>query len=173
MPIVTGEPVVFAQAWEDLHQAAEQVGFFLADYDNATGAFHLLEWRLVRSEGFDTFGPLHVTLSDEVQTGVIQWAFSSGRCLVEAHSHGPRWPAEFSSTDLLGLDEWVPHVRWRLRARPYGALVVGGRDFDGLAWVEAAVTPVQITTLTAGAIDLTATMRTLQRGPLERPAGDE
>lgn len=172
-PNITGPADLVAQAWEQLHHGAEQVGFFLADFVEDDGEFKIVEWRLVGTEEeFDSAGPLHVILSDEVQAEVIQWAFSTGRCLVEAHSHGPRWPAEFSPTDVLGLDEWVPHVRWRLRGRPYAALVAGGTDFDGLAWVDASIDPVQVDRLVAGSIDLVATGRTLPKVPFFRAADE-
>jgi hypothetical protein len=171
-PIITGPAEVVGNAWEELHDATEQVGFFLADFVEADGAFRILDWRLVGAhEEFDEAG-FHVTLGGEVQTEVIQWAFSTGRCLIEAHSHGPRWPAEFSRTDVLGLDEWVPHVRWRLRGRPYGALVVGGTDFDGLAWVDTSTDPVQVSRLVAGSLDLAATCRTLPKIRLTRAANE-
>ena len=35
---------------------------------------------------------------------------------------------------MLGLGDWVPHVRWRLPGRPYAALVFGDDSFDGLVW---------------------------------------
>ena len=43
--------------------------------------------------------------------------------------------------DLTG--DWVPHLFWRLRRRPYAALVTAGDTFDALAWVEAADLPEQ------------------------------
>ena len=172
-PNITGPADLVADAWGQLHRGAEQVGFFLADFAKDTSEFTIAEWCLVGTEeASDDVGLLHVTLSDEVQAEVIQWAFATGRCLIEAHSHGPRWPAEFSSTDVLGLDEWVPHVRWRLRGRPYVALVTGGADFDGLAWVDASTDPVQVDRLVAGDIDLVATARTLPKIPSIR-ANDE
>ena len=37
-------------------------------------------------------------------------------------------PAEFSASDRKGLESFVPHVWWRLRHRPYLALVFRGDD---------------------------------------------
>jgi hypothetical protein len=38
----------------------------------------------------------------------------------------------------------VPHLWWRLKARPYAAIVVGGEAFDGFAWIDSADEPEQI-----------------------------
>ena len=104
-----------------------------------------------------------MALTDEAQASAIQWAWSAGECLVEAHSHGDRWPAEFSVTDLSGFEEWVPHVRWRLRGLPYAALVTGGADFDGLAWIDTSGLPEQVALIVGEGRELVATGRTLTR----------
>jgi hypothetical protein len=56
---------------------------------------------------------------------------------------------EFSGSDIAGFGEWVPHVRWRLRGRPYVALVFDGGVFDALAWdtedgLASAVPTIQV-----------------------------
>jgi hypothetical protein len=150
-------------AWSDLHVRPEQVGFFLADFDEDAATFRLLEWRLALPDDFEEGGRHHVALTDEAQASAIQWAWSAGRCLVEAHSHGDRWPAEFSVTDLSGFEEWVPHVRWRLRGLPYAAIVTGGEDFDGLAWVDTSGRPEQVAVITGEGYNLVPTGRTLSR----------
>jgi hypothetical protein len=52
-------------------------------------------------------------------------------------------------SDLLGFEEWVPHVRWRLQGRPYAALVCAGETWDALAWRQSTRTPEPI-----GAIEI-------------------
>lgn len=79
-----------------------------------------------------------------MKTEVIKWAWNAGASLVEAHSHSDLGRAKFSSSDLWGFREWVPHLFWRLRARPYAALVTAGDTFDALAWIEAADNPEQV-----------------------------
>jgi hypothetical protein len=37
-------------------------------------------------------------------------------------------------TDWMGLDQFVPHVWWRLGHRPYVALVFGETTFDAVVW---------------------------------------
>jgi hypothetical protein len=35
---------------------------------------------------------------------------------------------------MCGFQEWVPHIMWRLRQRPYVAVVVTPDSFDALVW---------------------------------------
>jgi hypothetical protein len=78
----------------------------------------------------------HAELDDAHRAEIIQWASRSKGCLIEAHSHGSiLLPARMSRFDLAQLEEWVPHVRWRLGGRPYAALVTASKDLDGLAWI--------------------------------------
>jgi hypothetical protein len=122
----------------------EQVGFFLADFDGATRTFVLREWRAIPPEGFEYQSAYHVTLTDEMKTDVIRWASDAGASLVEAHSHADFGRARFSPSDLWGFREWVPHLFWRLRARPYAALVTAGGSFDALAWMDGPDKPEQV-----------------------------
>lgn len=121
----------------------EQVGFFLADFDAETKTFVLREWRAIPPEGFEYQGAYHITLTDEMKTEVIQWAWDADACLVEAHSHKNSGPAKFSPSDFWGFRDWVPHLFWRLRRRPYAALVIAGESFDALAWIDSADEPEQ------------------------------
>jgi hypothetical protein len=123
---------------------AEEAGFFLADYDSATRSLTLRTWRPVPPQGFEAQSALQLTLRDEVRADVIKWAWDNDACLVEAHSHRVGRPACFSPSDVWGLDEWVPHLWWRLRCRPYAAIVIAGDTFDALAWIDGADTPEQV-----------------------------
>jgi hypothetical protein len=128
-------------------ERAEEVGFFLADWQREERQFVLVEWRPIGPEGYHLQTDHHVSLGDETRASVIKWAWDAGLSLVEVHSHG-RWaPAGFSGSDLHGFREWVPHLWWRLQARPYAALVTAAGSFDGWAWVEAADCPEQIVSL--------------------------
>jgi hypothetical protein len=76
---------------------------------------------------------------------LIKRAWDSGTSLVEFHSHPrDRWQAMFSPSDLAGFDEFVPHCWWRLRGRPYLAVVVAQRSVDALAWVTDPRRPVRL-----------------------------
>jgi len=123
----------------------EQVGFFLAEYDPATDTFTLRAWRPVLEDGYALQTPVHVELTDEIRSEMIQWATREQMSLVEIHSHGGTYTAAFSPSDRRGFDEWVPHLWWRLSARPYAALVVSDDGtFDGWAWTDDPRSPQQI-----------------------------
>ena len=122
----------------------EEVVFSFSTFED--GVFEVVRLEVMTGVDVESQSSVHVTLADEVRPRLIKTAWDSGHCLIEAHSHGPRGPAEFSRSDLLGFDDWVPHVRWRLRGRPYAALVVAGRSWDALAWV-GGPQPVVVQTL--------------------------
>lgn len=73
-------------------------------------------------------------MTSEAQARIIKRAHDLDAILVEFHSHPWDVPAAFSWTDMEGFDEFVPYVRWRLKDRPYGAVVVSKRNFDTLFW---------------------------------------
>jgi hypothetical protein len=72
---------------------------------------------------------------------------SGGRGLATPLERHDFEPAAFSSSDRTGLLPWVPHVRWRLASRPYGAIVVTASSFDALAWTDATGLPRQVAAL--------------------------
>ena len=92
------------------------------------------ELRLIRASEFHYQSDWHIHLSDEIRAEIIKWAWDGGGGMGEAHSHRSRHPAQFSPSDLMGLQEFVPHVRWRLQGAPYVALVFGTGSFDSLVW---------------------------------------
>jgi hypothetical protein len=122
----------------------DQLERHLADGDDEQLAFLLAHWqgddaiavdlRLISSGAFDVQTPWHLALSDQERATVIKWAHDHEASLVEAHVHRDGDPARFSPSDWMGLEAFVPHVWWRLRHRPYLALVFGETTFDGLAW---------------------------------------
>lgn len=125
----------------------EQVAFLFTGPASATEPLRVCEIYRVPEEGFVIQSDLHVSLTDDVRAHVIKRAWDLGGCLVEAHSHcGDAQPA-FSRSDLVGFEEWVPHVRWRLRGRPYVALVFAGRSFDALVWERPDARPSSLTAL--------------------------
>src|SRR4051794_736842 len=140
MVILRIDPEVERTARAYLTERPEQLGFFLAEYDETSRTFTAREWRTIPPEGFESRSDNHLVLSDEARVEVIQWAWQSGRSLVEAHSHGAWGRARFSASDIYGFAEWVPHLWWRLGGRPYAALVYAGDTVDAVAWVEDATT---------------------------------
>lgn len=103
--------------------------------------FTVLEWLPVPPEGFTHRSPYYLELTDETRAAVIKRAHDLRSSIIEMHSHPlQRW-AEFSPSDRHGFLEFVPHVMWRLKQRPYGAIVIASESFDGLAWFSDANSP--------------------------------
>jgi hypothetical protein len=141
----------------------EQLAFMLAT--PTAGGFAVADIRAVGWTGLDDQTAWHLALADGERAAVVKWAHEGGGMLVEAHVHRGGYPAELSPYDLDNLADWVPHVWWRLRHRPYIALVFSGATFDGLAWLTSPDEPEQLSTLTIeGSPALLATGRTLRAG---------
>src|SRR5438105_2031859 len=94
--------------------------------------FTLVTWCPVLPHEFVYRSEAYLELVDEVRPRVIKQAHDLDASVVEFHSHLGTFPAQFSRSDLWGLQEVVPHVRWRLKGRPYVAIVVAQRSFDAL-----------------------------------------
>ena len=121
----------------------ESAGFLFVQRDPEPNELRFIpiDWYPVPSDGYSVRNDFHFELTDHTRRYVIKRAHDLGASVVEFHSHEGPWPACFSDSDLWGLREFVPHMWWRLRGRPYMAIVVTDRDFDGLAWIEAPDTP--------------------------------
>jgi hypothetical protein len=121
----------------------EEVAFMLASQTSDERAFRISDLRFVDGHRFAHRSDDHAEPDDEIRGEMIRWAWESGDCLVEAHSHGAIFvPACFSRFDFSQFEDWVPHVRWRLRRRPYLALVIAGDQVDGLAWIAEHAEPI-------------------------------
>jgi hypothetical protein len=58
----------------------------------------------------------------------------------------------------------VPHLWWRLKGRPYAALVFGYESFDGVAWVASPDDPEPVGRLSVvGGQDQLPTRLTISR----------
>lgn len=123
---------------------AEQAAFGFARWEGSLGhgILRCAEWLPISTRGFASRSKLHFELTDESRGAVIKKAHDLGASLVEFHSHDGDWPAAFSPSDLWGLAEFVPHIMWRLRGRPYAALVVTRESHDGLVWLDSSRKPV-------------------------------
>ncbi len=126
--------------------AQEQAAFAYTQRQlhNGTEIFRLVDWLPIPPEGFVHQTRFHFELRDEIKALAIKRAHDLGASLVELHSHLGRQSAEFSISDLLAFAEFVPHVWWRLKGRPYLAMVVCRSGFDGLAWMDNPKTPQRL-----------------------------
>lgn len=124
----------------------EAAGFLFVRHrtEDAEQIFETIEWYPVPPDGYAVRNEFHFELTDEVRARVIKRAHDLGASIVEVHSHGGPWPAAFSPSDQWGFREFVPHVLWRLKGRPYLALVATRRDFDGLAWLTGPEDPQRL-----------------------------
>ena len=125
----------------------EQAAFVYARANLVLGTslnFEYVKWEPLARRDFEHQSALHLELSDEAQARVIKTAHDLQCSLIEFHSHRGPWPAQFSGSDFAGFEEFVPHVLWRLKSRPYAAVVVTASDIDGLAWTADTTFPVSV-----------------------------
>lgn len=154
-PLLALPPDVQAALWRHLlpgGRAPEQAAFVFAAHEtgNGTALFRHVEWRPVPPDGFVSRSPFHLELTDATRAGVIKRAHDLGASLVEFHSHTGAWPAAFSGSDVIGFREFVPHIWWRLKGRPYFAVVVTQSGFDGFAWLKGPAVPEPLGGILAG-----------------------
>jgi hypothetical protein len=137
----------------------EEAAFAYAARETADGAevLRCVEWAPVAPQGFVSRSAFHLELTDAARAGAIKRAHDLGASLVEFHSHTGRWAAAFSGSDLAGFREFVPHVWWRLKGRPYVAVVVTRAGFDAFAWLTGPDAPQFIIGVMAGDELLTPT----------------
>jgi hypothetical protein len=116
-----------------LQNGVEQVAIVFATVDPQGDdiVFNAREVYLATPDDFEFHSGYHIELTDEARARIIKKAWDTGTTPVEFHSHpgdaGDLWPAMFSASDMYGFSDYVPHCRWRLRGRPYLAVVVSQR----------------------------------------------
>lgn len=108
------------------------------------------DWYPIPPEGFVIQSLGYIELADKTRAEIIKKAHDLGTAIVEFHSHPYAYDACFSWSDLRGLDEFVPHVWWRLKGKPYGAVVFGPWNFDALLWVDGPEHPRTLDELRVG-----------------------
>jgi len=137
---------VYDALWRHLlpkRSATEKAAFVYArqDVENSATVFRYVEWFPVPPDGFTSRSLFHFELTDETRAMVIKRAHDLGASLIELHSHTGSWPARFSPSDHAGFEEFVPHVWWRLKGRPYLAVVVTASSFDAFVWLSDPRSP--------------------------------
>lgn len=137
---------------QDDSESIEQAAFGFANTicEGDLTIFNLIEWLRIEKNGFAHQSGCHIELADEMRPLLIKRAHDLQTSLVEFHSHPFSARAEFSPSDLMGLEEFVPHVWWRLKGRPYLAIVVTPTQFDALAWVTSPQSPVPVQEVRTG-----------------------
>ena len=142
----------------------EQAAFLFARAERSDSQilFEVVEAVKLEPADFSAQAGDYLEMADETRAGLIKQAHDLGASLVEMHSHLGPWPACFSPSDHAGLKETVPHMWWRLRKRPYLALVVAGTGFDALLWLDNPETPRPLDGLLAGDLLLRPTNNSLK-----------
>lgn len=112
--------------------------------------FEVIDHVLVEQEGIEYHPSGYLELADTTRAWVVKKAHDLGTSLIEMHSHRFPFPAIFSPTDITGLREFVPHMWWRLKGKPYLALVVAPDSFDAFAWLTHPKKPKSINYLLVG-----------------------
>jgi hypothetical protein len=120
-------------------ESRERVCFIFASTIKSAGllSFTLKDWYAVKANQYKYQSRGYVELKDLMRGKIIKKAFDVNASIIEVHSHPYDTPAKFSYSDKEGFKEFVPHVWWRLRGKPYAALVFSQSDFDGLAWANS------------------------------------
>ena len=140
---------VYRKIWQHLFgdgSCDEAAGFLFVRHraEGEEQIFEHIEWYPVPADGYSVRNEFHFELTDEVRARIIKRAHDLGSSIVEFHSHGGPRPAAFSPSDQWGFREFVPHVWWRLKGRPYLAVVATRQDFDGLAWITGPEDPQRL-----------------------------
>ncbi len=124
---------IVASHWTPLErhlsqEGMQQAGFLFCDFRNNDGInrFVSKDFYLAKVEDFDHQSDCHITLTDELLARLIKCAWDSGTSIVEFHSHPKAiHNVSFSPSDRAGLQDIVAYITWRLKGRPYAAVVVG------------------------------------------------
>lgn len=140
--------------------------FGTANMSNQTVVVEINEWRLIKDSEYKIKSRYHIEFKDSIRGELIKRAHDINAALIEFHSHLGAYPAQFSMSDFIGFEDFVPHVMWRLPERPYVALVFSRGSFDGLIWATEDSSPKPIDKIVAGANEHLPTNLSLKRGIL-------
>lgn len=164
-PQAYGDIITHLLPWKTSNEQAA-FAYAKAEDKNEELLFRFIEWELVHPKDFAHHTDFYLELDEKKRAQIIKRAHDLEASLVEWHSHPLLWPAVFSVSDLLGFREFVPHVMWRLKGRPYAAVVVSPSNFDALAWADSPEDPCQVSFLKVGLRKMYPTGLTLQKRSL-------
>jgi hypothetical protein len=118
--------------------------------EDAETEFEFLDMHPAARSEFNYRSLYGIELNDNCRASVISRAHDLDASLLEFHSHPQASEVEFSPSDRKGFAEFIPHVWWRLKKKPYAAVVVGPGGFDSLSWVSSAERPDGVLEIRAG-----------------------
>ncbi len=125
--------------------------------------FKYKEWFPVQKAGFSNRSSYHFELTNELRAGIIKKAHDLDCSIIEFHSHLGSYPSCFSPSDWCGFEEFVPHVLWRLKGKPYVAVVVTKSGFDALVWKSKGQNPKFLNELRIGKNSMSPTRLSFPR----------
>lgn len=148
-------PALRAILWSHLlppNCMREQAAFLFCNVrdDGDVVTFEAVEAALLRPSDFAAQYSDYIEITDQCRIGLIKRAHALGAALAEFHSHTGPWPAAFSWSDRKGLRETVPHMKWRLKGKPYLAVVAATNGFDALTWLDNSPLPSPLAAIRAG-----------------------
>jgi proteasome lid subunit RPN8/RPN11 len=129
---------------------SEEVAFCFAKFAASKG-FEYQDHALIPVHDFAFRSLYHFELTDACRARIIKRAHDLQCSIIEFHSHPLSDEVEFSPSDLSGLAEFVPHAWWRLKSKPYAAVVVGAETFDSLVWIQDPSKPDGLLRIEGGA----------------------
>jgi hypothetical protein len=152
---ITGKSFRAMQAHFHKHKTEQVVFLFLSEKASVgETVFSLADYYLVPQCELILESEYHAEVSETAQAKVIKMAWDKGLSLGEIHSHPhSHSAASFSPSDIAGLADFVPHVWWRLKGRPYFAFVFSRTDFDALGWLASPRDPSELDHIRVGNSD--------------------
>lgn len=86
-----------------------------------------------------------LALTDEAKVALLAEAKRLGHGIVDVHTHPfANGRVGFSRLDLEELPKFARYVNLKLAGRPFAALVLGQRSYQGLAWTAAQSRPLDL-----------------------------
>lgn len=132
----------------------EEAAFLFARPDDDPSTYVVIESAMLAPSDFAHHQSDYLELDDTTRANLIKHAHDLDASLVEIHSHPGPFAAAFSYADLRGLQDTVPYMWWRLKQRPYFAIVVADGSFDALAWIIDPAAPEPLSILADGQVHL-------------------
>jgi hypothetical protein len=149
----------------------EQGGFLFCKFDEKSQTFDSSEWLPLKGTDYAEQANDYLELADETRAMIIKKAHDMNASIVELHCHLGPSKATFSIADWLGFNEFVPHILWRLKNKPYAALVFAHNSVDGFTWLNRDAKPIAVTSIETELTQYPTTglsINALNRGMYER-----
>jgi hypothetical protein len=115
----------------------EQGAFLFAEAKREDGELNLVaaDYYLVPASGWEAQVEFYLQMKDSERAKIMKLAREKNLCAIDCHSH-PRacddvW---FSPSDVAGITEFAQYAKWKLRGKPFAAMVWGEQSVDAVLW---------------------------------------